>query len=231
MQQTRTGQTSFKILPAFRFLAKQIFYNISHGQQSYVEPESTEQAYTAEQQPRPKNMKARKDQLSERSMSMEDRLAFLAAKRKELESFFQNDVWELVYDDGAIPADRILRAHFILKWTKWPSGEPRAKARLITQGFRDPDNFVFLTLFTLAVALMANRMWYLMTTSWTRRMPLTMPPATQSKNDTMDSHAQSDEDRPLLTLVELRRREKVLEDENTALRSQVLASKPKQNDD
>ena len=67
------------------------------------------------------------------------------------------------------------------------------------------NNFVFLTLFALAVALMANLMWYLMTTSWTRRRTLTMPP---SKNDTMDSHAQTNEDRPLLTLIELRRREK-----------------------
>lgn len=40
---------------------------------------------------------------------------------------FQNYVWELVYDDGHIPADRILKAHFILQWTKF------------TQGFRDPD--------------------------------------------------------------------------------------------
>ena len=45
----------------------------------------------------------------------------------------------MVQNDGAIPADRILKAHFILKWSKLPNGEPRAKARLITQGFRDPD--------------------------------------------------------------------------------------------
>ena len=45
----------------------------------------------------------------------------------------------MVQNDGTIPADRILKAHFILKWSKWPNGEPRAKAHLITQGFRDPD--------------------------------------------------------------------------------------------
>ena len=72
-------------------------------------------------------------------MSLEDRLAFLTAKYKELESFFQNDVWKLVYNDGSIPPDRILKPHFILKWSKWPNNDPRAKARLITQGFRDPD--------------------------------------------------------------------------------------------
>ena len=36
-------------------------------------------------------------------------------------------------------AQRVLKAHFILKWSKHPDGSPRAKARLITQGFRDPD--------------------------------------------------------------------------------------------
>ena len=138
-QQAWTGSTIFKIMPAYRHLARQIFYNVSNGHQSYKETETAEQAYNAQQPPRPKNMKARKDQLSERNMSLEDRLAFLTAKRKELESFFQNDVWELVYDDGSIPPDRILKAHFILKWSKWPNGDPRAKARLITQGFRDPD--------------------------------------------------------------------------------------------
>ena len=138
-QQAWTGSTIFKIMPAYRLLARQIFYNISNGHQSYKEMETAEQAYNAQQPPRPKNMKARKDQLSERNMSLEDRLAFLTAKRKELESFFQNDVWELVYDDGSIPPDRILKAHFILKLSKWPNGDPRAKARLITQGFRDPD--------------------------------------------------------------------------------------------
>ena len=45
----------------------------------------------------------------------------------------------MVDDDGTIHMDRVLKAHFILKWSKWPSGEPRAKARLITQGFKDPD--------------------------------------------------------------------------------------------
>ena len=33
----------------------------------------------------------------------------------------------------------MLKAHFILKWSKHPDGTPRAKARLITQGFLDPE--------------------------------------------------------------------------------------------
>ena len=40
--------------------------------------------------------------------------------------------------ENATPG-RTLKGHFILKWSKWPSGLPRAKARFITQGFRDPD--------------------------------------------------------------------------------------------
>ena len=135
-----TGQTSFKIMPAYRLLAHEAFYNVSHGHQTYVEP-TTEQAHTAEETGPPGHsmpgIKARKDQLNERRMTLADRLAFMEAKKKELESFFQNDVWEMVKDNGTVPSDRILKAHFILKWTKWPNGEPRAKARLITQGFKD----------------------------------------------------------------------------------------------
>ncbi|CAJ1428371.1 unnamed protein product [Effrenium voratum] len=66
--------------------------------------------------------------------------SFIEAKRKELASFFQNQVWEFS-DESEAPAQRILRAHFILKWSKNEDGSPRAKARLITQGFKDPDSF------------------------------------------------------------------------------------------
>ena len=49
-----------------------------------------------------------------------------------------NQVWEFSHE-GEAPANRVLKAHFILKWSKHPDGSPRAKARLITPGFRDPD--------------------------------------------------------------------------------------------
>ncbi|CAK9107466.1 Copia protein [Durusdinium trenchii] len=58
-QQAWTGSTIFKIMPAYRHLARQIFYNVSNGHQSYKETETAEQAYNAQQPPRPKNMKAR----------------------------------------------------------------------------------------------------------------------------------------------------------------------------
>ena len=121
--ETWTGPTSFKILLPYRQLAAEYFYQASDGHQAHKGAPKA---------------KARKEQLSERTMSMADRVSFMEAKKKELDSFFQNDVW--IYDDAAnAPKERILKAHFILKWSKWPNGEPRAKARLITQGFRDPD--------------------------------------------------------------------------------------------
>ena len=71
-------------------------------------------------------------------MSLADRLAFTEAKRKELTSFFEHDVWEFCNPQQA-DSNGVLKAHFILKWSTNADGSPRAKARLITQGFRDPD--------------------------------------------------------------------------------------------
>ena len=79
------------------------------------------------------------EQLSERSMSLADRLAFLQAKEKELKSFFENDVW--VFDTMTEDKrPRTIRAKFILNWKKDDNGGRRAKARLICQGFKDPLN-------------------------------------------------------------------------------------------
>ena len=136
-----TGQTSFKILPAYRDLAKEYFYNASNGHRSFRGNDG-EKCHFQEQGQAPKKAapkgKARKEQLSERHMSLQDRLAFLEAKKAELDSFFKNDVWE-ADSLSEVPEGRLLKAHFILKWSKWADGSPRAKARLITQGFRDPD--------------------------------------------------------------------------------------------
>ena len=62
----------------------------------------------------------------------------MKAKIKDLESFFKNEVWLYDHEDNADPA-RVLKAHFILAWKKNEDGAPRARARLITQGFKDPD--------------------------------------------------------------------------------------------
>ena len=76
--------------------------------------------------------------ITEKYMTSSDRKAFYEAKRKELESFFQNNVWH--FDDGKnAEQSRVLRARFLLNWKKNSDGTPRAKARLIVHGFRDPD--------------------------------------------------------------------------------------------
>ena len=116
---TWTGQTRFKIAPTYRKEATEQFYSATDGLN--VAP-----------------IKKRTDNISERHLSLSDRLAFTQAKRKELQSFFDNQVWE--FDDlKNAPEGRVLSAHFILKWSSNEDGSPRAKARLIVQGFKDPD--------------------------------------------------------------------------------------------
>ena len=118
-----TGYTRFKICTYWRKDAKRIFMEKSEGKETM---------YYNETKP---NSNA---PLSERTMSLADRLSFMEAKKKELESFFENQVW--LFDDAAnAPADRVLKARFILTWKKHEDGTPRAKARLVAQGFRDPD--------------------------------------------------------------------------------------------
>jgi hypothetical protein len=78
------------------------------------------------------------NELSERSMTPNQRAQFLVGKIKELKSFFENGVWEFVDEKSSDPA-RTLKARFILKWAKDENGLPRAKARLVIQGFNDPD--------------------------------------------------------------------------------------------
>ena len=47
-------------------------------------------------------------------MSLEDRMTFREAKMKELQSFFDNSVWQ--FDNGKnVPADRVLKGC----WSKW----------------------------------------------------------------------------------------------------------------
>ena len=114
-----TGWTRFKISACHRKEAQQAFYTASDGHNNLAQ-------------------KKKAAGINERHLSLIDKLAFVKAKQKELQSFFDNQVWQ--FDDGTkVPADRILGAHFILKWSANEDGTPRAKARLIVQGFRDPD--------------------------------------------------------------------------------------------
>eukprot|EP00435_Cladocopium_sp_Y103_P035989 s155_g9.t1 len=116
-----TGYTRFKIQTPHRKEARACFQNKSNGTETIYMQE--DKAHTP---------------LSERTMSLSDRLKFKEVKQKELSSFFENDVW--VFDDEVnAKTGRVLRARFILNWKTNPDGSPRAKARLICQGFKDPD--------------------------------------------------------------------------------------------
>ena len=75
-------------------------------------------------------------ELSERHMDVGERAKFMAAKRKELQEFFDNSVW--TYTDEIDP-NRTMKARFILKWRTKDDGTMEAKARLVIQGFNDPD--------------------------------------------------------------------------------------------
>ena len=79
-----------------------------------------------------------KNSVSERTLDLQQRELFQAAKVKELKSFFENGVWEFQSTRKADPA-RTLSSRMLLKWAKNPDGTPRAKARLIVRGYSDID--------------------------------------------------------------------------------------------
>ena len=72
----------------------------------------------------------------ERDLTVDERAQFQQAKCKELQSFFENDVWTFDDESNADPA-RTLTARMLLSWGKQPDGSPRAKARLIVRGYAD----------------------------------------------------------------------------------------------
>ena len=77
-------------------------------------------------------------ELSERNMSLWEKEQFMAAKAKELKSFFEHGVWEFSTEKEADPT-RTLSSRMLLKWSRNPDGSPRAKARLIVRGYADRD--------------------------------------------------------------------------------------------
>ena len=72
-------------------------------------------------------------------MSLEDRLTFLEGKKAELSSIFENGVWEIETDPASVDHNRVMKARFVLKWAADGKGGLKAKARLVLQGFSDPD--------------------------------------------------------------------------------------------
>jgi hypothetical protein len=79
-----------------------------------------------------------KNEISEKKLTLEDRLLFHQAKVKELKSFFDNGVWSFQTTKEAIPS-RTMSSRMLLKWSKNADGTPRAKARLVVRGYTDAD--------------------------------------------------------------------------------------------
>ena len=87
-------------------------------------------------------LKKKKDNeadLKESRMTVEDRLTFMTAKKAELQSIFENGVWQLELEPEKASESRILKARFVLKWADDGKGGTKAKARLVLQGYSDPD--------------------------------------------------------------------------------------------
>ena len=122
-----TGYTRFKLAPSWRKTAQKLYMEKSDGKETMFYNEDNVNSQTTSNAP-----------VTERNLSLDDRLTFMEAKKKELESFFNNEVW--LFDDASnAPVERVLKARFILNWKKNEDGTPRAKARLVVQGFKDPD--------------------------------------------------------------------------------------------
>ena len=89
----------------------------------------------------PPKKKPTPSNVDEKKLSWEDRLAFVEGKKSELSSIFENGVWEVELHPHRhkVAPDRIFRARWVLAWRTGAGGEQRAKARLVLQGFNDPD--------------------------------------------------------------------------------------------
>ncbi|CAE7563467.1 unnamed protein product, partial [Symbiodinium pilosum] len=78
-------------------------------------------------------------EVTEKKLSVSQRLEMINAKKAELQSYFANKVWE--FEDPK-PGDsmRTISARWVLTFKEDPPGStPRAKARLVLRGFQDPD--------------------------------------------------------------------------------------------
>ena len=80
-----------------------------------------------------------KGEVREKQLTADERAQMVEAKKKELESYFQNAVWQFT-DLEQEPGGRMVTARWVLSWKNdEDGGPPRAKARLVLRGFEDPD--------------------------------------------------------------------------------------------
>ena len=77
-------------------------------------------------------------EVSERSMTVDQRAQMVEANKKELQSYFQNNVWEFT-TLNADDKHRMVTARWVLTWKESENGTIKAKARLVLRGFEDPD--------------------------------------------------------------------------------------------
>ena len=124
------GCTIFQINGATRQELGMTAYSVSSAKQV-----GKKQKVVAQRKIRKDN---NKNDISERKLSLQDRLLFQQAKMKELASFFENGVWTFETTREADP-NRTMSSRMLLKWAKQPDGSPRAKARLVVRGYTDAD--------------------------------------------------------------------------------------------
>ena len=93
------------------------------------------------------NLGVRKNEASERAMTLAEKEQMIEAKQKEPTSYFANKIWTFT-EIGKNEADRVVTARWVLTWKQLEpqEGQPaslqrRAKARLVLRGFEDPDLF------------------------------------------------------------------------------------------
>ena len=132
-----------------------------------------DEVYMANQSTQHNKPPERKGEVKVRLLSPDDQALFVEAKRKELEQFFHNDVWEFATpaeSQAATDARRVISARWVLTWKRTNEDKPeetpkyKAKARLVLRGFEDPD---LLTMKTAApTASRLARMMLLTTSVW-----------------------------------------------------------------
>ena len=88
----------------------------------------------------------RKGEVNERKLSPSERAQFVEGKKKELDQYFSNSVWQFATTpeiDSAIKSKRVISARWVLTWKKLETEDGvarwKAKARLVLRGFQDPD--------------------------------------------------------------------------------------------
>lgn len=83
----------------------------------------------------------RKGEINTRQLTLEQREEVIAAKVKELKSFFTNQVREFAGEKDSKDMDRVVTARWVLTWKKTDDNKYQAKARLVLRAFQAPDLF------------------------------------------------------------------------------------------